>query len=25
PKRMDSNREPIVVIGRVHWIGGWAD
>jgi len=25
PKRMDSKREPITVIGRVHWIGGWAD
>lgn len=25
PKRMDSSREPITVIGRVHWIGGWAD
>ncbi len=25
PKRMDSAREPITVIGRVHWIGGWAD
>ncbi|PPT26954.1 cI repressor protein [Xanthomonas arboricola] len=25
PKRMDSQREPITVIGRVHWIGGWAD
>lgn len=25
PRRMDSNREPITVIGRVHWIGGWAD
>jgi phage repressor protein C with HTH and peptisase S24 domain len=25
PRRMDSQREPITVIGRVHWIGGWAD
>ncbi len=25
PRRMDSAREPIAVIGRVHWIGGWAD
>ncbi|MGR4895823.1 S24 family peptidase [Stenotrophomonas sp. LARHCG68] len=25
PKAMDSQREPITVIGRVHWIGGWAD
>lgn len=25
PKRMDSKREPITVVGRVHWIGGWAD
>lgn len=25
PKRMESKREPITVIGRVHWIGGWAD
>lgn len=25
PKRMDAKREPITVIGRVHWIGGWAD
>jgi len=25
PRRMDSKREPISVIGRVHWIGGWAD
>lgn len=25
PKRMDSKRQPITVIGRVHWIGGWAD
>ncbi|MBB3759241.1 XRE family transcriptional regulator [Xanthomonas arboricola] len=25
PRRMDSIREPITVIGRVHWIGGWAD
>ena len=25
PKRMDSPREPISVIGRVHWIGGWTD
>lgn len=25
PRRMDSKREPITVVGRVHWIGGWAD
>lgn len=25
PRRMDSSREPITVLGRVHWIGGWAD
>ena len=25
PKRMDSKREPITVVGRVHWVGGWAD
>ncbi|GAB3054259.1 S24 family peptidase [Stenotrophomonas tumulicola] len=25
PRRMDSEREPITVVGRVHWIGGWAD
>lgn len=25
PRRMDSKREPITVIGRVHWIGGWAN
>ncbi|RWU12486.1 helix-turn-helix domain-containing protein [Xanthomonas phaseoli pv. manihotis] len=25
PKRMDSQRQPITVVGRVHWIGGWAD
>lgn len=25
PKRMDSKREPISIVGRVHWIGGWAD
>lgn len=25
PRRMDSRREPITVVGRVHWIGGWAD
>lgn len=25
PRRMDSARSPITVIGRVHWIGGWAD
>ena len=23
-KRMDSKREPITIIGRVHWIAGWA-
>lgn len=25
PRRMDSKREPITVVGRVHWIGGWTD
>ena len=25
PKAMDSKKHPITVIGRVHWIGGWAD
>lgn len=25
PRRMNSKREPIVILGRVHWIGGWAD
>lgn len=25
PKPMASERHPITVIGRVHWIGGWAD
>ncbi|MCI1144652.1 helix-turn-helix domain-containing protein [Stenotrophomonas maltophilia] len=25
PKPMVSTRHPITVIGRVHWIGGWAD
>lgn len=25
PKPMDSKRHPITVIGRVHWIGGWAN
>lgn len=25
PKPMVSKRNPITVIGRVHWIGGWAD
>lgn len=25
PRRMDSKREPITVLGRVHWIGRWAD
>ncbi|MBD9368835.1 helix-turn-helix transcriptional regulator [Xanthomonas sp. XNM01] len=25
PKRMDSAREPIEVIGRVRWIGSWED
>lgn len=24
-RRMDSERQPITVVGRVHWIGGWAD
>lgn len=25
PKRMDSKRSPITVIGRVRWIAGWTD
>lgn len=25
PKAKDSQKHPITVIGRVHWIGGWAD
>ncbi|OWQ56679.1 XRE family transcriptional regulator [Stenotrophomonas maltophilia] len=25
PRPMDSKSEPITVVGRVHWIGGWAD
>lgn len=25
PKAMDSKKHPITVIGRVHWIGGWAN
>jgi len=25
PRRMGSQLEPITVIGRVHWIGGWAN
>ncbi len=25
PKAMNSTKQPITVIGRVHWIGGWAD
>lgn len=25
PKPMASERHPITVIGRVHWIGGWTD
>lgn len=25
PRLMDSPKNPITVIGRVHWIGGWAD
>lgn len=25
PRRMDSEAEPITVMGRVHWIGGWAN
>ncbi|WP_246864043.1 XRE family transcriptional regulator [Stenotrophomonas maltophilia] len=25
PKPMVSKRHPITVVGRVHWIGGWAD
>lgn len=24
-RRMDNKRSPITVIGRVHWIGAWAD
>lgn len=25
PKRMDSAREPITILGRVRWIGSWQD
>ncbi len=25
PRRMNSEREPITVVGRVHWISGWTD
>jgi phage repressor protein C with HTH and peptisase S24 domain len=25
PKKMDSAKDPIQVLGRVHWIAGWAD
>jgi len=25
PKRMDSKRDPIEIIGRVRWIGSWED
>lgn len=25
PKRMDSKRDPITIIGRVRWIGSWED
>lgn len=25
PRRMDGKKVPISVIGRVHWIGAWAD
>ncbi|HDS1550639.1 TPA: helix-turn-helix transcriptional regulator [Stenotrophomonas maltophilia] len=25
PRRMASEREPITVVGRVHWISGWTD
>jgi len=25
PRRMDSKREPIEIIGRVRWIGSWED
>lgn len=25
PRRMKSERGPIVIVGRVRWIGGWAD
>lgn len=25
PKRMDSTRDPIEIIGRVRWIGSWED
>lgn len=25
PKRMDSARDPVAVIGRVRWIGSWED
>lgn len=24
-RRMDSKKEPIQILGRVHWIAGWAD
>lgn len=23
PRRMDSHRNPVTVIGKVHWVGGW--
>lgn len=25
PRRMDSKKLPITVVGRVHWIAGWVD
>lgn len=25
PKKMDSPKNPITVVGRVHWVGGWKD
>lgn len=25
PKPMNSAKEPITIIGRVHWVGGWRD
>lgn len=25
PRRMDNKKTPITIVGRVHWVGGWAD
>ena len=25
PRRMESDRHPITVIGKVHWVGGWRE